>query len=72
MKIKYDKEVDALYIALVEGKVAKTSKDKGGILFDVDKNGVILGIEILDYIERTHNKENLEIIAGRNRIPIPA
>lgn len=47
-KIEYDKIVDALYIRAGKGKVHKTIKLNRRVLFDVDKNGYILGIEVLD------------------------
>lgn len=56
MKIKYDKEVDAAYIYLVEiteGGVKKTypcdPKEVDGIInLDFNEDGQLLGIEIMD------------------------
>jgi uncharacterized protein YuzE len=47
-KIEYDKTVDALYIYATKGKIDKTVKLNERVLFDVDKKGSILGIEVLD------------------------
>lgn len=47
-KIEYDKTVDALYIRAGKGKIHKTIKLNNRVLFDVDKKGYILGIEVLD------------------------
>jgi uncharacterized protein YuzE len=47
-KIEYDKTVDALYIYTSNGKISKTIKLNNRVLFDVDKKGKIVGIEILD------------------------
>ena len=47
-KIEYDKTVDALYIRAGKGKVYKTIKLNNRVLFDVDKKGYILGIEVLE------------------------
>lgn len=47
MKITYDKEADAMYIYLSQGKVFKTKKIKDGLIADFDKKGNIRGIEIL-------------------------
>jgi uncharacterized protein YuzE len=48
-KIEYDKSVDALYIySGNKGKVHKTLKLNSRVLFDVDKKGKIVGIEVLD------------------------
>lgn len=48
MKMQYDKKENAVWIELAEGKYAKTRKVSDVILVDEDKNGKILGIEILD------------------------
>ena len=47
MKINYDKTADAMYIRLKKGIVKKTIKMKDRLLVDVDKNGNILGMELL-------------------------
>lgn len=51
MKITLDKEADAAYIYFKEisaGEVAKTISLNESINIDLDSNGQILGIEILD------------------------
>lgn len=48
MKIRYDKQVDAMYISLAKGKYDNTRKISDVILVDEDKKGKVLGIEILD------------------------
>ncbi|MDO8928952.1 MAG: DUF2283 domain-containing protein [Bacteroidota bacterium] len=48
MLIKYDKEVDVVYIQFSENKVSESDEDKPGIILDYDDNGNIVGIEILD------------------------
>jgi len=48
VKISYDPKVDAMYIAFKKGKYDRTKKVSDEILVDVDKNGVVLGLEILD------------------------
>ena len=47
-KVEYDGTVDALYIYASKGKVHKTIKLNNRVLFDVDKKGKIVGVEILD------------------------
>jgi uncharacterized protein YuzE len=46
MRMTYDRDADAAYIYVAEGKVAGT-EEAGPFLYDVDANGKILGIEIL-------------------------
>jgi uncharacterized protein YuzE len=48
MKVKYDKEVDVLYIVFSEKKIIESDEDKPGVILDYDKDGSIVGIEILD------------------------
>ena len=52
MKIEYDKEVDALYIRLQEKYVAKTLEIQDGINIDIDENGKLVGLEVLDATDR--------------------
>ncbi len=48
MKIKYDKEVDILYIQFSENKIKESSEDKKGIIIDYDEDDNIVSIEILN------------------------
>jgi len=52
MKIKYDSEVDALYIELRNILAVKNIDIEEGVTIDLDKDGHIVGIEILDAQER--------------------
>ncbi len=52
MKIEYSKKVDALYVQFREVSVAKSKEIEEGVVVDLDKNGHIVGIEILDASER--------------------
>lgn len=52
MKIEYDGEIDALYIRLQEKYVAKTIEIEEGLNIDLDENGRLIGLEILDATER--------------------
>lgn len=51
MNIKYDPSADALYIKFNTQEVATTS-EKGEYLVDYDKNGVMVGLEILRYSKK--------------------
>jgi len=48
MLIKYDKEVDVVYIQFSEKKVFESDEDKPGIILDYDDEGNIVGIEVLE------------------------
>ncbi len=60
MNIKYDAEIDALYIRLVEGKhECKTLQLTDEIALNLGENELLVGIEILDATE----------ILGSGKIP---
>lgn len=52
MRIEYDREVDALYIRLREVRPADSIDVVAGVTVDLDENGQIVGIEVLDAAER--------------------
>ena len=60
MKVKYDKEVDVLYIVFNEKKIKESDEDKPGIILDYDKDGLIVGIEILDASKKMKNPAIVE------------
>ena len=48
MKIHYDPKVDAVYIELAKGEYDVSREISHSVVVDEDKNGKVLGIEILD------------------------
>lgn len=48
MKLRYDKEVDAMYIYTKQGKCEYSEEIGEGIIIDVSKEGKVIGIGILD------------------------
>ncbi len=52
MKIEYDKEVDALYVRLQEKHVARTVEIEDGLNLDIDNEGKLIGLEVLDATRR--------------------
>jgi len=51
MRVKYDEQVDALYIRLKETPYHESDEIKEGFIIDYDKDGNIIGIEIIDASE---------------------
>lgn len=47
MKITFDKKADAMYIYLQAKKVFKTKQVTNDTIVDMDKNGNVIGIELL-------------------------
>ena len=52
MKIRYDKEVDAMYIYAEQGQSEYSEEIGEGIIIDVSKEGKVVGMEILDASEK--------------------
>ncbi len=48
MKIEYDKTADAMYLYLSKKEIVKTIPVNESIIIDVDTNGFLVGIELLD------------------------
>lgn len=48
MKIQYDSKIDAVYIELAKGEYEVSREISDFVIVDEDKNGKVLGIEILD------------------------
>jgi uncharacterized protein YuzE len=60
MKVKYDKEVDVLYISLNQEQVKESDESKPGIVIDYSDNGNIVGIEILDASKKMQMPNKVE------------
>jgi uncharacterized protein YuzE len=61
MKIEYSKDVDALYVKFREVKIADSMDIEEGVTVDLDENGHIVGIEILDASEKLELSELVNI-----------
>jgi len=65
MKVIYDPEVDVLQIILSNAPVEESDEDKPGVILDYDKDGNVVGIEILDASKRMENPRSVEYaVAG--------
>jgi len=60
MKVTYDPEVDVLRILFSNAPIEESDEDKPGIILDYDKNGNVVGMEILDASERMDNPRAME------------
>ena len=68
MEITFDKEADAVYIEFSSGEFDKNKKIDDETIIDLDKNGNILGIEILNVSKRM-SKDFLSDISIKNLVP---
>ncbi|MCL4430132.1 MAG: DUF2283 domain-containing protein [Chloroflexi bacterium] len=48
VKVEYDKKADALYIWVRKAKYDISEELAENVILDIDKNGRIIGIEVLD------------------------
>jgi len=60
MKIKYNKKIDVLKITFSNLPVEESDEEKPGIILDYDREGNIIGIEILDASKRMDNPQSVE------------
>ncbi len=52
MKFHYDQKIDALYIRFNNQRYVESDEVSEGVIFDYDKDGKIIGIEVLDASQR--------------------
>jgi uncharacterized protein YuzE len=60
MKVTYDPEVDVLRIVFSNTPVEESDEDKPGLILDYDKDGNIVGLEVLDASKRIENPRSVE------------
>jgi uncharacterized protein YuzE len=64
MKVIYNPEVDVLNILFSTAAVAESNEGKPGVIMDYDKDGNLVGLEILDASMRIENPGFLEYAVG--------
>ena len=65
MKVMYNPKVDILRILFSNLPIEESDEDKPGVIIDYDKDGNIVGLEILDASKRIENPFSLEYaVAG--------
>jgi uncharacterized protein YuzE len=52
MRLKVDKESDALYFRLDETKIVESEEVRPGIILDFDDKGRVVGVEFLEITSR--------------------
>jgi uncharacterized protein YuzE len=66
VKITYDKRVDVLQILFSDRPIHESDEEKPGLIFDYDKEGSLIGIEMLDASSRVDNPHSVDFseVAG--------
>ena len=57
MKLKVDREADALYLTLRDGPASETEEVAPGIIVDYDEKGQAVGIEMLHLSRRAEGAD---------------
>lgn len=60
MKVYYDPEVDILRILFSNQAIEESDEDKPGVIIDYDKNGNIVGLEVLEASKNVENPRSVE------------
>ena len=60
MKVTYDPEVDVLRILLSDAPIEESDEDKPGVILDYDKEGNVVGLEILEASKRMTNPRSVD------------
>jgi len=61
MKITYDRETDILQLVFTSVPVEESDEDKPGVIIDYDKNGNVVGMEILDASKRIEDPQAVRL-----------
>ena len=65
MKITYDRKVDVLRLVFSPAPIEESDEDRPGVILDYDKDGNIVGLEILKASTRVENPRSAEYaVAG--------
>ena len=62
MKVTYDPEVDVLRVLFRDTPIAESDEDKPGVIFDYDKDGNIVGLEVLNASLRVENPREYAVV----------
>ncbi len=57
MRLKVDKDSDALYFRLGENAIVESEEVRPGVILDFDEKGQVVGIEILNISARATEEE---------------
>ena len=57
MKVKVDKEADALYFRLDEHRIVESEEVRPGVILDFDEESRVVGVEFLNISSRATSAE---------------
>ena len=62
MKVTYDPEVDVLRILFRDSPIEESDEDKPGVILDYDKDGNMVGLEVLNASQRIENPRGVDYV----------
>lgn len=60
MKVTYDTEVDVLRILFRDVPIEERDEDKPGVILDYDRDGNVVGMEVLNASQRVENPRGVD------------
>jgi uncharacterized protein YuzE len=60
MKVTYDPDVDVLRILLRDTPIEESDEDRPGVILDYDKDGNVVGLEVLNASQRVENPRGVD------------
>jgi uncharacterized protein YuzE len=60
MKVTYDPEVDVLRILFRDAPIEESDENKPGVILDYDKDGNVVGLEVLNASQRVENPRGVD------------
>lgn len=61
MKLKIDRDADALYLRLDDSKIVESEEVSPGVVLDYNENDQVVGVEILGISKRAPNLDPREL-----------
>lgn len=61
MKVKYNREVDILYIRLTDSEIDESDEAQPGLVIDYDVEGAVVGFEIMDASKKMPRPASVEL-----------
>jgi uncharacterized protein YuzE len=52
VKVRFDEQADALYVRLGDSPIVESEELRPGLIVDLDERGEVVGLEILQVLER--------------------
>jgi uncharacterized protein YuzE len=60
MRVTYDPEADTLRVLFRDAPIEQSDEDKPGLILDYDKDGNVVGLELLDASKRVDDPRSVE------------